>query len=264
MVDIFALLSIGVLGYLIGFVGGIVGLVLGVLRLPIIYIFALNPAMAAGTNIGISTLGSFSSFIRHAKEKRVDYQVFVIMSFSSALGAFIGGYLSWIIPAWILLFVIALILLWQGIDFAKTKKPKGGNSEALSLKREKIGSSRILEELFLGFLIGLLGGMVGLVLGTLRIPAMVKMLNMEPKIAVGTNTSVAFVMGFFGFLGHITFGQINWLILLVMGGAAMVGGFMGAKYTGIIASWKLKKLLGFILLIVSGVFFFEIYSWFQV
>ena len=39
----------------------------------------------------------------------------------------------------------------------------------------------------MGFGIGFLGGLVGLVLGDIRMLAMISILKMEPRVAVGTN-----------------------------------------------------------------------------
>ncbi|HJS64300.1 MAG TPA: hypothetical protein VJ767_05525 [Nitrososphaeraceae archaeon] len=53
-----------------------------------------------------------------------------------------------------------------------------------------------------GFIISFIGGMVGLVLGSIRLPVMIKILKTEPKIAVGTNMVTSAIMGTFEFIGH--------------------------------------------------------------
>ena len=58
MADIIQLTLQGVMGLAIGFVGGVTGLVLGVLRFPLILSTEISAGMAAGTNIGVSTLGA--------------------------------------------------------------------------------------------------------------------------------------------------------------------------------------------------------------
>ena len=47
----------------------------------------------------------------------------------------------------------------------------------------------ILLESVIGFGIGFLGGLVGLVLGSIRMPAMISVLKMETRIAIETNLS---------------------------------------------------------------------------
>lgn len=53
----------------------------------------------------------------------------------------------------------------------------------------------ILLESILGFGIGFLRGVVGLVLGSIHMPAMITVLNIEPKFAVGTNLAASSIMG---------------------------------------------------------------------
>ena len=49
---------------------------------------------------------------------------------------------------------------------------------------------------------GLLGGIVGLILGSLRMPALVRLVGEQPARAVGTNVTVGFLVGIAGLVGH--------------------------------------------------------------
>jgi hypothetical protein len=108
-------------------------------------------------------------------------------------------------------------------------------------------------------LVGILGGLVGLVLGSIRLPAMIKILKTEPKIAVGTNMLISSVMGMFGFIRRLINNEINLFYLIILGPSAMIGGFLGAKYTNRLSPSTLKKLIGIVLAIVAGtIFIFQI------
>lgn len=102
---------------------------------------------------------------------------------------------------------------------------------------------------------GVIGGLVGLVLGSIRLPVMIKILKTEPKIAVGTNMLISSIMGMFSFIGHLINNKINFLYLIVLGPSAMIGGFLGAKYTNRLGPSTLKKLIGIVLAIVAVVIF---------
>ena len=104
-------------------------------------------------------------------------------------------------------------------------------------------------------MIGILGGLVGLVLGSIRLPAMINIVKTEPKIAVGTNMLISSVMGMAGFIGHLINNEVNFLYLIVLGPSAMIGGFLGAKYTNRLSTLTLKKLIGLVLAIVAVVIF---------
>ncbi|MGA8844503.1 MAG: sulfite exporter TauE/SafE family protein, partial [Nitrososphaeraceae archaeon] len=120
----------------------------------------------------------------------------------------------------------------------------------------------ILLESIIGFGVGFLGGLVGLVLGSILMPAMISILKMEPRVAVGTNLAAASVMGISGMIGHIINNNIDYLVLAVMGFAAMVGGYLGARYTNRFSDKSLKRIIGIVLIVVATTMFlraFEIY-----
>ncbi len=89
-------------------------------------------------------------------------------------------------------------------------------------------------------MIGIIGGLVGLVLGSIRLPAIINILKTEPKIVVGTNMLISSVMGMAGFIGHLINNEVNFLYLIVLGPSAMIGGFLGAKYTNRLSTLTLK------------------------
>ena len=70
-----------------------------------------------------------------------------------------------------------------------------------------------VETVLIGGGIGLLGGFVGLILGSLRLPAMLRM--GEPlAAAIGTNVTVGFFVGAAGVVGHLP-GGVDWTLLAV-------------------------------------------------
>ena len=84
----------------------------------------------------------------------------------------------------------------------------------------------------IGFGVGLLGGAVGLIIGSIRLPALIRILRVDPRIAAGSNLFIGFIMGSLGWIGHVARGQVDYALLIPMGAAAMVGSYYGAKLTG--------------------------------
>jgi uncharacterized membrane protein YfcA len=103
----------------------------------------------------------------------------------------------------------------------------------------------------IGFGVGLLGGMVGLVLGSIRMPAMISILKLPSRIAIGTNLASSSVMGTVGVIGHLMNGNIDYVVLSAMGPPAMLGAFMGAKYTNRINESNLKFIIAVVLSLVA-------------
>lgn len=263
------ILFLSTIGFIISFIGGMVGLVLGVIRLPFIVSTGLNVTESIGTNIGVSTLGAITAAIQHIRKRNISFTIFIIMALSGAIGAFYSASLTKNVSINLLLILIGLIISYESFTLLKdnnrNKEININNNEKkitenrLNVNQKSIKQKNpyndIIVQSIIGFLIGLLGGLVGLVLGSIRLPAMIKIWKTEPKIAVGTNMLISSVMGMSGFIGHIINNEVNFLYLIILGPSAMVGGFLGAKYTNRLSPSTLKKLIGIILAIVAAVIF---------
>jgi uncharacterized protein len=263
------ILFLSSVGFIISFIGGMVGLVLGVIRLPFILSTGLGVTESVGTNIGVSTLGAITAAIQHIRNRNISFTIFIIMAITSAIGAFYGASLTKNVPINFLLIVIGLIISYESFTLLKENNNKNRNIEnnninnddkkitenKLNLNQKSIKQKNSYYDIFvqsiIGFLIGILGGLVGLVLGSIRLPAMIKIFKTEPKIAVGTNMLISSVMGMSGFIGHLINNEINLFYLIILGPSAMIGGFLGAKYTNRLSPSTLKKLIGIVLAIVA-------------
>ena len=76
------------------------------------------------------------------------------------------------------------------------------------------------------FAVGVLGGFVGLALGTMRLPALL-LIGIDAPTAGGTNILVSGLSSLTGAVRHLREGRVNSRIVLVMGLPAFVGAFVG-------------------------------------
>jgi uncharacterized membrane protein YfcA len=253
--DPLTLILLAILGLAIGFVGGLVGLVLGVLRFPLILSTAeTSVAITAGTNIGVSTLGALAGAIRHFKQNNIHFRVFAIMAGTGAVGAFIGAFLTRHVPVQFFFIAIGLIVSYEAFSLIKSSK-KNDQQQNSAGSSGSAKTPNIALESAIGFGVGFLGGIVGLVLGSIRMPTMIAVLKMEPRIAVGTNLAASSVMGAAGLAGHLLINEVDFGVLGVMGSTAAVGAYIGAKYTNRFSANSLKLIIGFILIFVAIVMF---------
>jgi uncharacterized membrane protein YfcA len=225
--------------FVAGFLGSVVGLVLGSLRLPAILLASGSPATAAGTNIAVSAVAALSGGLAHARAGRVSWRIVAWMTPPSIVGAFVGGYFGHAVPTGLLYGIIAAVLLWSGLDLIFELRA------APATRRPRLAAS------VSGGLIGLLGGAVGLILGTLRMPALIRSVGLSPHAAVGTNLVVGFFLGAAGFAGHLVRGEVDWPVLAVGVAGAIPGAWLGARSTGGIEERTLRRLIGVALVVVA-------------
>ena len=219
------------------------GLVLGTLRLPFLVLAAGGPVAAAGTNIAISAAAAGAGGLKHAREGRVDWGIVAWTAPPSVVGAVVGALTADDIPEGFLLGLIAVVLVWSGFDLAY--RPIAARP------REHLRPARGSG---LAFFIGVLGGAVGVILGTLRMPALVRAVGMGVRRAAGTNLVVGFLLGLAGFVTYAGRGTVDWPVLAAGLGGAIPGGWLGARASGRYSENALRVALGSMLVLVGVVF----------
>src|ERR687896_253358 len=232
--------------FLVAVAGGAVGLVLGNIRLPAVLLIASSPAAGAGANIGISGVAAFAAAAAHIRAGRINWRLFAWMAPPSMAGAVVGGLVSGAIPDTALLIVIGVTLLYFGIDILR-KDLRGPPDEKSSTSGEDLD---IRAAVVSGAIIGLLGGLVGLILGALRMPALLRWVGEVPARAVGTNLAVGFWVGAAGVVGHLP-GGVDWTALGAGAAASVPGALLGARLTGRLSERQLLRAIGAVL-VVAG------------
>ena len=217
------------------------GLVLGNIRLPVIVLVASSPAAGAGANIGVSALAALAAAVTHVRAGRIDWRVFGWMAPPSVAGAVAGALLSDAIPGDVLLIAIGSTLLLFGVDLLRPR-----DSPARPTPERASPAAAVVS----GAAIGLLGGFVGLILGALRLPALLRFVGADAFRAVGTNVAVGFCLGVAGVLGHLA-GDVDWSLLALGAGASVPGSLVGARLTGRLDERQLLLAVGAILVLAG-------------
>ncbi len=260
-IEIWKAVLLTVISFAVGILGGFVGLALGTIRLPAMLLLGMAAPIAGGTNILVSGLASLTGAIRHLREGRVNLRIVLVMGVPAFIGAFIGGFLSDDAPTGVLMLLAGLLVFWQGVEFlimAQERRREGGTDTnlfggELSGSEGTFTAPRMSAEAGIGLGVGLLGGAVGLILGSIRLPALIRILRVDPRIAAGTNLFIGMLIGAFGWVGHVLEGEVDYVLLVPMGAAAMIGSYYGAKLTGRVRLVNLILAMGLVLLVV-GIF----------
>jgi uncharacterized protein len=225
--------------FLVAYAGGLLGLVLGNIRLPVLLLAGSSPAAVGGANIAVSGLAAAAGSITHVRAGRIDWRLVGWMLPPSVAGAIAGGYAAGHLPAHVLRLAIGSALVLFGVDLLRPRR---------AVEPEPLAEPRLGAAVLAGAVIGAIGGLIGLILGTLRVPALIRWVREEPARVVGTNLVVGIAVGAAGLLGHVPNG-VDWTLLAVGGAASVPGALLGARSTGRLSTRNLLRAIGIILLI---------------
>ena len=164
----------------------------------------------------------------------------------SIVGAVLGGLFGGNVPEKLLFGGIAAVLAWNGVDLI-----------ARPVRPHPRAQPRLWPAVLSGFAIGVLGGAIGVILGTLRMPALLGAVGLTAQRAVGTNLVVGFALGVAGFAAHAARLEVDWRLLAVGIAGALPGAWLGAHVTGGLSEETLRRLIGAALLVIAAAFAVE-------
>ena len=164
----------------------------------------------------------------------------------SVVGAVVGALYGDDLSTRVLYGGIAAVLVWSGVDLAF--RP---------VKARATQELRVAPAVAFGFAIGLVGGAVGVILGTLRMPALLRGVGMTAARAVGTNLVVGLLLGVAGFVANVFELDVDWPVLAAGLAGALPGGYLGARLTGRFSETVLRRAIGATLAVVGVAFALE-------
>ena len=250
-----------ILGYiaalLIGISLGLIGGGGSILTVPVlVYIFHIQPKIATSYSLFIVGSTSLVGAVNNYIKGWVDLETALLFGVSSISTVFLTR--SFIIPViperiatignfkvtaslltMVLFAILMLMASWSMIRKRTVIIPE---------KHDATKGSEIINLLGYGIIVGLVTGLLGAGGGFLIIPTLVLLLGKPMKKAIGTSLliiSMNTLLGFTGDLGHV---DMDWKLLLILTGIAIVGVFTGIAIGKKIPGEKLKKGFGWFVL----------------
>lgn len=248
----FGYVGFGVWCFVTSVVGAIGGLVLGNLRLPVALLIAPGAGAASAANLVISAVTALSSTVEHLRAGRIVWKLLWIIAVPSVVGALLGGLASGVVPEQVVLGIVAVVLVLAGVKLLR-KDPDADDDgddaehdEGSGLEKEE--GARIAGG---SLVIGAVGGLVGLVLGSLRTPMLLRYADQDAAKIAATNVGVGFLVSVAGTIGHLPNATPD--VGLVVAGCigAIPGGVIGARLTGRLDEKRLIRFIGVVLLIAA-------------
>lgn len=240
--DPLILASIAAVSLVLSHIGATVGLVLGQLRLPLL-IYALGSVtVGTATSLAISTAGTLIGTIRHTVEGRVRLALLLTIGVPSGAAAYLTARYAGHVDQWLLKLVISVVLIATGARMLIAPRPPA----PAPAPEPKLPAP--VAEIVVGAALGAVSGLVGLLLGSLRLPAMMRYARIPAPTAIGTNMAIGTLTGLSAGVATVREGNLDVPSFIVVGLATIVGVHLGAGRTGKLAPEKLRALIAWVLL----------------
>jgi uncharacterized protein len=250
-----------ILAVLIGLSLGLIGGGGSILTVPVlVYFMGVDPLLATTYSLFIVGFTSLAGGIKAYTRKLVDFRSISLFGIPSILAIFIARhFILPIIPEHIvtighlhiskgrlLMMVFALLMLTAAISMM-IKRHHGDNGAPVDAPR----TDTTLPLLLPGVVVGLVTGLLGAGGGFLIIPALVLLIKLPIKTAIGTSLLIIAINSTFGFvfsIGHFSF---DWQLLGIFTLLAIVGVFIGGRISERLDGSTLRKGFGWFVLAMS-------------
>ncbi|UCE95438.1 MAG: sulfite exporter TauE/SafE family protein [Candidatus Bathyarchaeota archaeon] len=279
MLTILEMLFLPILGLLVGIVAAMLGIGGGVFIVPALLLLPLStefsPTLAAGTSLTMIIFKAMSSTGGYARQKRIDYKMGLILATTTILGAFLGAYLTDIIPSDFLILIFALFLMYVAFrmifsynldNFKLLKRIRTSYLTRTSGWTRRITDSdgEVFEfitdiklGLFLGFFAGVSSGLLGIGGGSLMVPILHFALSFPIHLAVATSVFIMVFTSISGVATHLylesigNFQHIRFDYALLLSVGVIFGAQIGAHISKGVSKENLRRVFGLVLIIVS-------------
>jgi uncharacterized protein len=282
-VNIFLLLAMGLA---VGFVSGMFGVGGGFLMTPFLIFIGIPPSVAVASVASHITASSFSGALSYRRRRAVDVQMALILLSGGLLGTTSGvwiftklraiGQLDLLIGFSYLIMLTAvgglmLIESVRAMARARQQKPNPlrqsgahtwvhGLPVKMRFKHSKIYVS-IIPVCGIGYVIGVVGAVMGIGGGFLLVPMLIYFLRMSTTTVIGTaavltTSTMAVATVMHALTNHLVDGVLA--LVLMVGG--VIGAQFGARSAHNMPAERLRFLLGLLILAVGFRFGYELIS----
>jgi uncharacterized membrane protein YfcA len=236
--------------------GAVTGIALGalggggsVLTVPaLIYLLGFTPSAATTASLVIVTLTSVTALSAHAREGTVRWRAGALFASAGLIPAALGGAFSGQLPPAVLTGAFSLI---AGLAALRMLRPPAGGAAAVPA-----GTGRITGT---GAGLGAVTGVLGVGGGFLAVPALVNVVGLRMRAAVGTSLLVITANSLAALLARAGTAQsLDWAVVAPFAGAAVLGAWDGKRLAARVSGGTLQRIFAWALLAVAALMFLDV------
>jgi uncharacterized membrane protein YfcA len=226
------------IGLLLGSVGG-GGSILAVPAL----VYVLGQPVHAATTESLFVVGSAAlvGAVDHARVGNVRIRTAATFGLAGAAGSLGGTALNRLVGGRAILLAFAALLLLVALLMARRHDLVAGR---------RVGDARIRVGAT-GCATGFLTGFFGVGGGFVIVPALVLLLGLPMKIAVGTSLAVIALTSASALAAHLAGGGVEWGLAIAFAAAAIGGALVGRRLGGLFGQRRLRLLFSWLLVAIA-------------
>ena len=257
--DILGYLAAALMGISLGLIGGGGS----ILTVPIlVYLFKQDPLTATAGSLFVVGSTALVGAVLNARKRLIEFRTGVLFALPSFIGVFAARH--FMLPsipdpvfslAGFTLTKSLLVMSFFGIVMVLASRAMIRSGRAISHTVSAESNSekvRLFAIVWQGFLIGVTTGLVGAGGGFLIVPALVLLLKMPMKIAVGTSLAIIAANSSFGFTISIGNQSFDWPLLLKIAAIGIAGIIIGQFYSSRVNEKLLKRGFGYFVLVIGS------------
>lgn len=242
------------LAVIIGIVLGLIGGGGSILAVPtLVYINKMDPKLSIALSLAIVGTTALVASMTHLKAKNINVKAALLFTPISMFGTLIGAKISIFMEGSTQLIIFAVIMFISSVFMLKDKKE-------VQNEERSINYFILIPQ---AAIVGVITGIVGVGGGFLIVPALVLIMGIPIKKAVGTSLLIIALNSLIGFGGYINQIVIPWRFLGLFIMLTTIGSFIGGSLIRFIPAEKLKKGFAVFLIIMSFVIIYKNKNKFQ-
>ena len=250
----------------IGFFGALlIGLTMGllggggsILAVPIfVYLFGLDEMTATAYSLFVVGVSSIAGTYSYFERKLIDLKTVLFFGLPATVSVFANRY--YVLPnipevlydgGFQITKGMMVMVLFSVLMLASSLSMLFKKSDESKLSAEN-KDQNLIKVIFTGVGVGFVTSIVGAGGGFLIVPAIVSLMNLPVKQAIGTSLSIIMLNSLIGFTGDVSHIVIDWPFIIKFSGLSIVGIFVGSHFSRKISGKKLKRAFGWFVLVMG-------------
>ncbi|WP_236238788.1 sulfite exporter TauE/SafE family protein [Streptomyces sp. CC228A] len=233
--------------------GAVVGLALGalgggggVLAVPaLVYLLGFSPADAATASLLIVAVTSATALYGHARDGRVRWAAGALFAVAGVGPAALAGALADGVPRRALTAAFAAVAVLAAVRMLRGRPPAADGDAGAPVRPVRAAAA--------GAALGGVTGFLGVGGGFLAVPALVGVVGLRMRAAVGTSLLVITVNALAALTARSgAAGALDWAVVAPFTGAAVLGAWDGRRLAARVPPETLSRVFGWLLLAVAA------------